>query len=492
MPVRVAELMAVVASAGDFAKGYAEEQALRTCRAGMRLADRAGLSGEDRQAVFYLSLLRFVGCTATASEMAAALGDEIAVSAAFAAVDPRNLRSVIGTAAGLVGGSGPRRALGVARFLRAAPAVIREHEVTSCEVARLFAERIGLPEGVRAGLGQVFERYDGHGHPGLVAGPSIALPVRVEQLANAIELNVDLAGWAGSLLDPSLVRLARSAGPAPNGDLDVEAVLAAEPEPWLTYDDDGLDRALAALADVVDLKSVWLRGHSRGVAALAALAASSPADARLLRRAGWLHDLGRLAVSSSVWDKPGTLSLAQWEQVRLHPYVTDRVLRRCGELAEIAAVAGAHHERADGSGYHRGTVPDRLGALLAAADVYTALGEDRPHRPAVPVAERAAVLRAERLPPWAVDAVLASTTTARLGAAPAVPALTEREREVLALVARGATNRAAATALGISAKTVNAHLEHIFAKLGVSTRGAAVFAALSAGLVDAPSGDRPM
>ena len=104
MPVRVAELMAVVASAGDFAKGYAEEQALRTCRIGMWLADVAGLDAEDRQAVFYLSLLRFVGCTATASEMAAALGDEVAVSAAFAAADPRNLRSVVGTAAGLVGG----------------------------------------------------------------------------------------------------------------------------------------------------------------------------------------------------------------------------------------------------------------------------------------------------------------------------------------------------------------------------------------------------
>src|SRR5689334_19290682 len=208
MPVRVAELMAVVASAGDFAKGYAEEQALRTCRIGMWLAGVAGLDAEDRQAVFYLSLLRFVGCTATASEMAAALGDEIAVSAAFATVDPRHLRAVVDTAAGLVGGAGPRRALGVARFMLAAPAVIREHEVTSCEVARLFAERIGLPARVCAGLGQVFERFDGHGHPGVHAGDHILLPVRVEQVANAIELGVDVAGRAGSTLDPSLVRLA--------------------------------------------------------------------------------------------------------------------------------------------------------------------------------------------------------------------------------------------------------------------------------------------
>src|SRR5689334_3994533 len=302
MPVRVAELMAVVASAGDFAKGYAEEQALRTCRIGMWLAGIAGLDAEDRQAVFYLSLLRFVGCTATASAMAGALGDEVAVSAAFAAVDPRDLRSVVGTAAGLVGGAGPRRALGVGRFMLAAPPVIRGHEVTSCEVARLFAERIGLPERVRAGLGQVFERYDGHGHPGTASGANILLPVRLEQVANAIELDVDIAGRAGSMLDPELVRLALDSGPPPAGDLDVDAVLAAEPEPWLTYDDDALDRALAAVADVVDLKSIWFRGHSTGVAARASVAAEaaglSPDEVQLLRRAGWLHDLGRVAVSS--------------------------------------------------------------------------------------------------------------------------------------------------------------------------------------------------
>ena len=409
------------------------------------------------------------------------------------------------TAGGLVGGRGPRRALGVARFMLAAPAIIREHEVASCEVARLFAQRAGLPERVCAGLGQVFERYDGHGHPGAVAGTNIILPVRVEQVANAVELLIRQSGWerasaelsrrAGSALDPDIVRLAVGdrAGmlAATADDLEPAAVLAAEPDPWLTYGDAELDRALTAIADVADLKSVWLRGHSTGVAdrvAAAAAAAHLPADeARLLRRAGWLHDLGRVAVSSNVWDKPGPLSLAQWEQVRLHPYVTDRVVRRCDELRGVADVAGAHHERGDGNGYHRGTTPDRLGALLAAADVYTALGEDRPHRRALAVAERGRLLCLERdagrLPAWAVDAVLASATTGRTTTQPAAP-LTDREREVLALVTRGATNRAAAAALGVSPKTVNAHLEHIFVKLGVSTRGAAAFAALSAGLLD--------
>ena len=171
-PVRTAELMAAVSAATDFAKGLPEEQALRTCRIALALAGRAGLSAEEQRAVLYVSLLRFVGCTATAPEMSAALGDELAVSGRFAAVDPRDLRAVLATATGFVGVEHglPRRALDVLRFLAAAPAVIREHEVASCEVARLFAGRAGLPAGIGHALGQVFERWDGHGHPGTGSG----------------------------------------------------------------------------------------------------------------------------------------------------------------------------------------------------------------------------------------------------------------------------------------------------------------------------------
>ncbi|MDQ1654126.1 MAG: hypothetical protein QOI35_3326, partial [Cryptosporangiaceae bacterium] len=206
--LRLAELLAAVSAATDFAKGLPEEQALRTCRAAGILAERAGLSPADRRAVFYVSLLRFVGCTATAPEMAAALGDELAVSAVFAAVDPRDLRSVLAAAADLVRrGGGPgddhtgptARIAGTARFLAAAPAVIREHEVASCEVARMFAERIGLPGPIPAALGQVFERWDGRGHPGSTRGQAIALAVRVEQVAHVAELLVRTDGPAAAM-----------------------------------------------------------------------------------------------------------------------------------------------------------------------------------------------------------------------------------------------------------------------------------------------------
>ena len=511
--VRVAELMAAISTATDFAKGLPEEQALRTCRIAMALADRADLAPDDRRAVFYLSLLRFVGCTATAPEMAAALGDELAVSELFAAVDPHDLRAVITTATTLVGGAGSpaRRAVEVVRFLAAAPAVIREHEVASCEVARMFAGRVGLPEQIAEALGQVFERFDGRGHPGRVGGADIALAVRVAQVAHAVELLVRAGGLdmaaaglrrrAGSSFDPALVDLAcvhlSALRADPDDELDRDEVLVAEPHPWLELHGDAIDVALAAVGAIADLKSAYTRGHAAGVAARAAAAARQAnlpdADVVLVRRAGWLHDLGRVAVSARVWDKPGDLSAAQWEQVRLHPYVTERVVARCPALGQVATVAGGHHERADGSGYHRGSAQlSPPAAILAAADVYQALGEHRPHRRAFDEAQRVRLLQAEaasgRLTAWAVDAVLTSAGTAAgpVAVAPVTPVpvrLTPREVEVLGLVARGATNRDVAAALDLSAKTVNAHLEHIFTKLDVTTRGAAAFYAVQNGLI---------
>ena len=174
--------------------------------------------------------------------------------------------------------------------------------------------------------------------------------------------------------------------------------------------------------------------------------------------------------------------------MRLHPYFTARALARVPALADLAELACAHHERCDGSGYHRGLTGaafSPVAALLAAADAWVSAGEPRPHRPARDDVERTALLRAHaeagRLPAAAVDAVLAAA-----GAAPpptAMPAggLTARERAVLDLVADGLTNVAIGRRLGISPKTVNAHLEHAYAKLGVSTRASAVVAAFSAG-----------
>lgn len=251
---------------------------------------------------------------------------------------------------------------------------------------------------------------------------------------------------------------------------------------------------LVAIADMIDLKSPYLAGHSRGVANLAAEAGrdSGFADEEVstLRRAGLLHDLGRLGVSSGIWDKPGPLTETEFERVRLHPYLTDRMLARIPALSRIREIAARHHERLDGSGYPRGltaallTPPD---LLLASADVYHALSEPRPHRPPLDAGHAADELRDQvrrgLLDREAANAVLRAAGH-RAPARQGWPGgLTGREVEVLRLLARGHPNKQIAQRLAVSPKTVSNHVEHIYAKLHVSSRAAATLFATQHGLM---------
>jgi DNA-binding CsgD family transcriptional regulator len=202
-----------------------------------------------------------------------------------------------------------------------------------------------------------------------------------------------------------------------------------------------------------------------------------------LRAAALLHDLGRAGVASSVWDRPGPLGAADWERVRLHAYWTGRMLDRCPALRPLAAVAGAHHERLDGHGYHRGAAASELSRaarLLAAADVFAAVTEDRPHRPALSADAAARLVVAEaaagRLDRDACAAVVEAAGLPRPRTAWPCD-LTDREVDVLRLAARGLSNRQIAQVLVLSDRTVETHLKHVYDKTGRRTRaGAAVFA----------------
>ena len=279
-----------------------------------------------------------------------------------------------------------------------------------------------------------------------------------------------------------------------------DETLAREPGAPLMLTGEGLDRALAAMGNFADLISPYLAGHSAGVAELATAAAQrcriDAADTTTLRRAALVHDLGRVAIGARIWQKPGPLNADEWEQVRLHPYHTERVLSRSPFLSALAPVAGAHHERLDGSGYHRGasgaelTLPARV---LAAADAYHAMTEPRAHRASIPPEQAAEQLAQEagagRLDADAVTAVLeaAGQRAPRLER----PAgLTEREAEVVGMLARGLQTKQVARALGISVKTADSHIQHAYRKIGVSTRAAATLFAMEHGLV--ASGELPI
>jgi HD-GYP domain-containing protein (c-di-GMP phosphodiesterase class II) len=225
------------------------------------------------------------------------------------------------------------------------------------------------------------------------------------------------------------------------------------------------------------------------VADAAVTAGLAADDVTRLRRAALLHDIGRVGVPNGVWDRAGPLTTEQRERVRMHPYLTERVLSRCSQLAPLASLAAAHHERVDGSGYHHARRGDELAPaarLLAAADAYHAMGEDRPHRPALTAGEAARELLDEvdagRLTSVEVDAVLQAAGQRSRPANVSRPAgLTEREVDVLRLIAKGRSNREAASELGISPKTVGNHVEHIYAKAGVRTRAGATLIAIESG-----------
>jgi HD-GYP domain-containing protein (c-di-GMP phosphodiesterase class II) len=246
------------------------------------------------------------------------------------------------------------------------------------------------------------------------------------------------------------------------------------------------------MGDFTDLVSPYLVGHSAGVAALAAAAVercgSAPAEVVLIRRAGLVHDLGRVAVPVRIWQKPGPLTADEWERVRLHPYYTERVLTHSPFLSELAPVASSHHERLDGSGYHRGLTVATLtrpARLLAAADAYQAMTEPRPHRAPLSPEQAAETLGEEcRAGLFDADAVAAVLDAAgqRVPRIERPAGLTEREVEVIALLSRGLQTKQIAGELGISAKTADRHIEHAYRKIGVSTRAAAALFAMEHGL----------
>jgi HD-GYP domain-containing protein (c-di-GMP phosphodiesterase class II) len=506
--VRLAELVAALSLAVDLGLGQPMEHLLRSCLIAVRLADRVGLGENERAVVYYVALLGWVGCHADAHEQAAWFGDDIALKADRFLVDMTGIAKAR-FALGHLGAGGPllHRARLVGSLLASQSDLASVFEVTHCRIAGRVAVDLGLGSATGDALQHVFERWDGKGRPAGLPGQKIALATRIVQLASVVEFHRRLGGVPaaveaararrGTEFDPELVdRFCASASeilPGLDAATSWDEVIDSEPALRSCLSAEQLDEALEAISELADLKSPFMTGHSRGVAELACAAARragfSDADAQELRRAGLLHDLGRLGISNTIWDKAGSLSPAEMERVRMHPYYTLRMFSRPGRLARLAELASAHSERLDGSGYPRGLSAAALspGArLLAAADVYEALIEPRPHRPGHEPENAARVLESEvtagRLDGEAVQAVLGAGGH-RVRRRREWPAgLTAREVEVLALVVHGGSNKEIAARLFISPKTVGNHIEHIYSKIGVSTRAEASLFAMRQGL----------
>lgn len=502
--------------ATDLGMGFPFEHGLHTTLTAMRLADHLGAGRQVASQTYYACLLTYAGCTTDASESARIFGQSLTTN-----VTPVEHGSPTERLAGVMralpppGTSRLRRAYEVLRRLPAAARFSRPHYTALCEVASMLAARLGLPSAVSELFAYITERWDGDGVLGRAAGEDIPLPIRIVHVARDATYQRVLGGdqratkvlrdRAGNAFDPEIANLCADRAGTVMGDAETpgsiwDAVLDAEPRPWPALPPGGVDRALAAMGDFADLVSPWLSGHSTAVADLADKAARTAgfdeADVRQVRRASHVHDLGRVAVHPGVWDKSGSLTADEWEQVRLHAYHTERILEVCPRLAHLGAVAGAHHERLDGSGYHRGVGGGLLvpaARLIGAADAFCAMTEPRAHRQPRSPEQSADTLAAEaeagRHDPDMVAAVIDA-------AGQSVPpierpsGLTAREAEVVGLLARGLQTKQVAGALDISDKTVDNHIQNAYRKMGVSSRAAATLFAMENGLV--PWGELPI
>jgi HD-GYP domain-containing protein (c-di-GMP phosphodiesterase class II)/DNA-binding CsgD family transcriptional regulator len=499
-PAGIGGVVAALSVTSDLTRGHPPGEAMRACLLAAELARRAGLGEPRRQDVYYATLLRFAGCAATSHEMAGRMGgNDVLVRARGDLVDATRPGEAMRFLASLGEGVGRlwmlTRAVGAAKFFA-------EGMRADCEVGADLTRRLRLPETVSRAVLDGFERYDGHGAPDGKAGTDIAEPARFAAVAFAAVMfdavggsttaTETVARWSGRALDPAIAAVFLDAPPellqlsAPD-DL-WPAVVEAEPPPRRMFrHEDALDDALAAFGDAADLKTPWFHGHSRGVASLAREAArAAGADDLNVYRAGLLHDLGRVSVPTGIWERPGPLGPEEWELVRLHPYHSGRIVARSPLLAPTGPIVSRHHERADGSGYPAGVGASELDSptcLLAAADVLHALREARPHRPALDDAGASRVLSSLPLGRDAVRAVLEAAGAPPPKLPPLPGDLTERELDVLRLLAAGRTKRAVAAQLVISESTVHTHTVHIYAKCGVSTRAGLAMFAMQHGLV---------
>ena len=446
--VSMSEVLSALSYALDMVEGQAPGHVVRSCLIGMRVGARLGLGEQDRSALFYALLLKDAGCSANAAR----------VSALFGADDfhaKHNMKTVNWS-------SLPCAALYVARNVSPDGAIwtkarhlvslgaqgqqaARQLVRLRCERGGEIAQLLEFGDDTAAAIRALDEHWDGAGHPDGLAGEQIPLLARICGLAQTVEVFHTHFGVAqaeaiarkrrGTWFDPALVDLllaeARSGALWRElADPVLEARLA-ELEPQdrvLRATPQRLDLIARAFAQIIDAKSPFTYRHSEGVADVAARVAThlglSEDAVHDQRRAGWLHDVGKLGVSNRILDKPDRLTPSEMAAVRRHPELTHRTLTRVASFAGLAQCAAAHHERLDGSGYFRGVAGSELdlsARILATADVFDALAQERPYRAALPLEQVLAILRSEapaKLDPACVLAVEELALTGQLTAAP--------------------------------------------------------------------------
>ena len=511
----LAELLCALSFATGLGFGGHAEHGVRCASLGLSIADELRLAGAEREAIFYGALLKDVACTACSAGIAAFLPEHEQISLPdVILIDPSRLGDMMGWMSKYfrLDAQFPRRIAKLLSFMVQCGTVAREVMRSHCEIAELFARQLDFPDYVQQALRYQWERWDGRGMAYGLKGEAIPRASRILHLAQVIELIHFIGGPPAA---QAIARERRATRFDPDG-VDAFLTLAQRADFWDIFEEqagqeallarrpattadrapaDQSERVCEALADFIDLKTRETWHHSRAVAEVAvgmgATLGLNAGELSRLRCAALVHDVGKVAMPVDILVKGGQRSDSEWETYRLHPYYTQRILERVNAFQDLAQAAASHHEWFNGQGYHRQLSGEQIplhGRVLAVANAYARLVQQVDQEDdAGPLRQMRARVGAQ-FDPLCYEALVASATVEeKLGTLPCRPRrvgdLTEREVEVLCLLAQGCNTPQIAHRLNISKKTVEHHISHIYGKIGVSCRTAAAVYAVQQGIV---------
>src|SRR5579862_1734443 len=423
MTLRLSEIIAALSYALDLTEGQPPGHCLRACWIGMHIGQTLGFDPEALSDLYYALLLKDTGCSSNAARLWQLYGgDELRTKRDFKLVDSQSLLQLAGF---VLDHAGPGEALRsrikrVLNLYRNGEALATELIHTRCERGANIAKRLGFGDAVSAAIFSLDEHWNGKGRPQGLHGTAIPINARIALLAQVVDVFNTVGGEraaraevrrrSGSWFDPQVCDAFLAAAqdetfwPALRSERLEALVMALEPAARaIMIDEERLDSIAEAFADIIDAKSNFTYGHSQRVAHYAEIVALelgvSASRRRWLHRGALLHDIGKLAVSNAILDKPGPLDGREWDAVKKHAHFTEEILLRVRVFNELAPVAGAHHERLDGMGYPKSLAGDAISLetrIITAADIFDAITAARPYRQAIPVQEALAIMERER------------------------------------------------------------------------------------------------
>jgi len=419
--LKLSELIGALSYALDITEGQPPGHCVRCCWIGMHIGRRIGLPEAQLWELYYTLLLKDLGCSSNAARICELyLTDDLDFKRDYKTVGdslPQVLGFVLkhtGLKAGLA-----ERFRSVMTILRDGPEIARGLVATRCQRGAEIASLLRFPEGVASGIYSLDEHFNGNGKPARLQGEAIPIHARIALLAQVIDVFHTQGGRGAALaeararsgqwFDPRLVDAfaeeAQSDGfwqtlAGPGIDAAVAALEPSGQGRQHVLDEDYLDDIATAFGQVVDAKSPYTSGHSARVALYTDMIGESLGLSlqrrRWLKRGALLHDVGKLGVSNSVLDKAGALDRAEWDAVKRHAEFTETILGRIEAFRELALIAGAHHERLDGSGYPRGLAADEINLetrIITTADIFDAITAERPYRGAIPIPQALEMMR---------------------------------------------------------------------------------------------------